>query len=79
VTDTGPGIPREFRERVFEKFFRLEHLSPNSPEGVQGVGIGLYLCRQIVAMHGGTIRCEPGVEGLGTRFAIVVPSLDNVV
>jgi NtrC-family two-component system sensor histidine kinase KinB len=45
VTDTGPGIPRESRERIFEKFFRLEHLSPDTPEGVQGVGIGLYLCR----------------------------------
>jgi NtrC-family two-component system sensor histidine kinase KinB len=74
VTDTGPGIPRESRERIFEKFFRLEHLSPDTPEGVQGVGIGLYLCRQIVAMHGGTIGCEPGVEGVGTRFVIEVLS-----
>ena len=73
VTDTGPGIPPEFRERVFEKFFRLEHLSPHSPEGVQGVGIGLYLCRQIVALHGGTIWCEPGVEEVGTRFVMEFP------
>jgi NtrC-family two-component system sensor histidine kinase KinB len=74
VTDTGPGIPPEFRERVFEKFFRLDHLRPGSGEGVQGVGIGLYLCRQIVALHGGRMRCAGGAEHIGARFVIELPS-----
>jgi NtrC-family two-component system sensor histidine kinase KinB len=75
VTDTGPGIPPEFRERVFEKFFRLEHLISQQAEGAQGVGIGLYLCRQIVVLHGGSLHCEPGTGGLGACFVIELCSL----
>jgi NtrC-family two-component system sensor histidine kinase KinB len=73
VTDTGPGIPPQFRERVFEKFFRVEHQQPGGAEGVRGAGIGLYLCRQIIEAHGGTIRCEAGDGGCGTRVAIRLP------
>jgi NtrC-family two-component system sensor histidine kinase KinB len=73
VTDTGPGIPPEFRERVFEKFFRVEHQRPGVAEGVRGAGIGLYLCRQIIEAHGGHISCTPGEHGIGTRIAISLP------
>jgi NtrC-family two-component system sensor histidine kinase KinB len=72
VTDTGPGIPSEFRERVFEKFFRVEHHRVNGTNGARGAGIGLYLCRQIVEAHQGTIWCEPGDNGCGTRIAFVL-------
>jgi two-component system, NtrC family, sensor histidine kinase KinB len=73
VTDSGPGIPRDFRERIFEKFFRLEQLRPHSSEGLQGVGIGLYLCRQIIAMHGGSIHCLEAEGAHGARFVIEIP------
>jgi len=73
VTDAGPGIPVEFRERVFEKFFRVEHQLGSNPNGVHGTGIGLYLCREIVKAHGGTIQCEPGDGGSGTRIALLLP------
>jgi NtrC-family two-component system sensor histidine kinase KinB len=72
VTDTGPGIPPELRERVFEKFFRVEDQRPDGPKGVRGTGIGLYLCREIVTAHGGTIRCTSGDDGRGTRIAITL-------
>jgi two-component system, NtrC family, sensor histidine kinase KinB len=70
VTDTGPGIPPALRERVFEKFFRVEDQRPNDLKGVRGTGIGLYLCREIIEAHGGTISCEAGDGERGTRFAI---------
>jgi NtrC-family two-component system sensor histidine kinase KinB len=74
VTDQGPGIPEEYRERVFEKFFRVEHQLGQRSEGARGTGIGLYLCREILKAHGGTITCEPGADGFGTRFVITLPS-----
>jgi len=70
VTDTGPGIPDEFRERVFEKFFRIDEQRSPGRTAVQGAGFGLYLCRQIIQAHGGAIRCEPGDMGRGTRFIV---------
>ncbi len=70
VTDTGPGVPAEFRERIFEKFFRVEHHRDEQTQGIHGAGIGLYLCRQIVEAHGGSIRCESGKDGRGTQFVI---------
>jgi NtrC-family two-component system sensor histidine kinase KinB len=73
VTDTGPGIPAEYRERIFEKFFRVEHHRPAAGEGARGAGIGLYLSRQIIEAHGGTIRCEPGDDGRGTTIAMALP------
>jgi NtrC-family two-component system sensor histidine kinase KinB len=74
VTDTGPGIPEEYRERVFEKFFRVENKDPEGAGHAKGAGIGLYLCRQIVEAHAGTIRCESGEGDRGTRFVIDLPA-----
>lgn len=74
VTDQGPGVPAEFRERVFEKFFRVEHHARHSAEQVRGTGIGLYLCREIMKAHGGAITCESDDAGNGTRFVITLPT-----
>ncbi len=70
VTDTGQGVPEAFQERIFEKFFRVEHHQGGEAKCVRGAGIGLYLCRQIVEAHGGSIHCETGVDGRGTRFIL---------
>jgi NtrC-family two-component system sensor histidine kinase KinB len=74
VTDQGPSVPIEFRERIFEKFFRVEHHRGSRKKSVRGSGIGLYLCRQIVQSHGGTIHCEAGAAGVGTRFVLILPA-----
>jgi NtrC-family two-component system sensor histidine kinase KinB len=71
VTDAGPGVPEDLRERVFEKFFRVDHASPR-----RGAGLGLYITRQIVEAHRGTIRCEAGPGGKGASFVVSLPNAD---
>jgi NtrC-family two-component system sensor histidine kinase KinB len=76
VTDAGPGIPVQFRERVFEKFFRVEHHRRVDAKERKGTGVGLYLCQHIVTAHGGHIRCDAGEHSVGTRIAITLPGID---
>jgi signal transduction histidine kinase len=66
VSDNGPGVPAEHRERIFEPFLRL----PNSPRG--GTGLGLAIARRTIESHGGTITCEASPIG-GARFTIHLP------
>jgi signal transduction histidine kinase len=65
VSDAGPGIPPELRERVFDRFFRVD---PSRTRQTGGAGLGLAIVRETVAAHGGHVR----VEGLdpGSRFVI---------
>jgi len=67
VADRGPGIPRGEEERVFQKFTRLaDRAAPG------GAGLGLAICRGIVAAHGGRIWVEPRPGG-GARFRFSLP------
>jgi signal transduction histidine kinase len=68
VVDRGPGIPHRHRETVFERFRRGDDHS------VQGTGIGLYLVRELVEGHAGSVRVEDGPGGVGARFVIELPS-----
>jgi two-component system sensor histidine kinase KdpD len=67
ISDRGPGIPAEFHQRVFDKFFRM-------PKDLKdgGVGLGLAICGAIVKIHGGTIWVEDNPGG-GARFRISLP------
>jgi len=69
VTDTGPGVPAEQRHAIFERFVRL----PAARARRQGLGLGLYFCRQVVQAHGGRIWVEPGPENVGSRFVFTLP------
>ncbi|MBL9019436.1 MAG: HAMP domain-containing protein [Myxococcales bacterium] len=71
VTDTGPGIPDDLRDRVFEKFFRVEHVRPRE-RAPNGAGVGLYICRQIIEAHGGQIHAE--AVSVGSRLAFRLPA-----
>ena len=73
VSDTGPGVPSAFRDRVFEKFFRLERQQPEDRSHARGAGIGLYMCRQIVELHGGHIECRAASDERGARFTVELP------
>jgi NtrC-family two-component system sensor histidine kinase KinB len=63
--------------RVFEKFFRLEHHHAETRPGARGAGIGLYMCRQIVELHGGAIACTAGDDGRGTRITVTLPASER--
>ena len=67
VIDHGPGIPEEYRSQIFERFFRV-----GGPHSAGGMGIGLYVSRDIVRRHGGELRAEFPPAG-GTRFVLEVP------
>jgi signal transduction histidine kinase len=64
VTDSGPGVPKELQSKIFEPFFSTK------PRG-EGTGLGLHICQQIVAKHGGAIQLDsrPG----RTTFSVRLP------
>ena len=67
VADSGPGIPLEQRDRLFEPFFSTKS---------EGLGIGLNLCRSIVEAHQGRIEARNlynGPEAVGCRFSFWIP------
>lgn len=66
VTDQGTGILPQYRERIFEPFYQAHE------RVYAGIGMGLYITRQIVELHGGTIEVEFPGEG-GTRFVVILP------
>ena len=69
VADTGSGIPKELRERVFEPFFRVDK---SRSRELGGVGLGLALVREIVRVHDGSITVRSNPSG-GTVFDVILP------
>ena len=69
VEDTGSGIPEDFRERVFEPFFRVDK---SRSRELGGVGLGLALVREIVRVHDGSITVRANPSG-GTIFEVMFP------
>jgi len=67
VSDTGPGIPPEFHQEIFEDFFRL----PGS-ESQDGIGLGLAIARRLVQSMGGKIWVE-SEPGTGCKFSFLIP------
>ncbi len=67
VGDTGPGIPEENRDRIFENLFRLQR-----DQGIDGYGIGLCLCQRIIRAHYGQIWVDSSPHG-GAWFHFTMP------
>ncbi len=72
VQDEGPGVPPEQRERIFERFVRLDHSSQHD----KGSGLGLAICRSIVNLHQGRIWAESGAGGRGLKVIMELPRAD---
>lgn len=68
VRDRGIGIPPEHRSRIFEQFYRA-----HSADHRSGMGLGLYICREVVELHGGQITAEFPEDG-GSCFIVRLPA-----
>jgi signal transduction histidine kinase len=64
VSDNGSGMTREVQERIWDPFF--------TTKGKEGTGLGLDICRKLIAAHGGTVTFE-STPGAGTTFEIRLP------
>ena len=69
VEDRGKGIPESHRERIFERFHRVD---PSRSDATGGSGLGLAIVRGIAKLHGGEVRLE-SVKPSGSRFSLVLP------
>jgi signal transduction histidine kinase len=65
VADDGPGVPEHQRERIFERFVRLDSIKP-------GHGLGLAIARRIAEQHHGNLTCDPTPNG--ARFTLSLPT-----
>ncbi|MDT4898432.1 MAG: hypothetical protein QOH25_3509 [Acidobacteriota bacterium] len=72
ISDTGQGIAPEFLPHVFDRF-RQSDSSSTRRHG--GLGLGLSIVRQLVELHGGTVKAESLGEGAGTTFKVILPLL----
>lgn len=70
VIDTGPGIPADQQERIFEEFTRLE------PGLAQGAGVGLSISRRLARAMGGDITVQSEI-GRGSTFTLLLPATQN--
>ena len=68
VEDSGAGVEESKRQRIFESFYQAD-----ASRKSEGFGLGLYICKQILAGHGQTIVCEEGRELGGARFVFSFP------
>jgi len=69
VTDHGIGVPREAQDQIFERFVRANNARER---GIEGTGLGLFVCRAFVELHGGRIWLTSD-EGQGTSFFVTLP------
>ena len=70
VTDRGIGIPQHELPNLFRRFYRVEN---SDTRGIGGIGVGLYVVKEIVALHGGDVRADS--QGDGSSFTVVLPAL----
>ena len=77
VEDQGIGLPESALGRVFQRFQRISQEAVRSPGGL---GLGLFIVRNVIRGHGGTVRAESDGEGKGSRFIVTLPGqLDESV
>jgi signal transduction histidine kinase len=73
VTDSGIGIPSDERPMMFSRFYRAQNVSQFE---IEGAGVGLYLAKRFVELHGGQIWLT-SKEGKGTTVSFTIPTVTN--
>lgn len=73
VCDTGPGINEHELNNIFSKYYRISSGKREYPSARTGTGLGLFIAKFIIELHGGTISAESG-EGKGSIFTVFLPS-----
>ncbi len=74
VRDRGPGLPPEEQERIWERFYRVPGIDVQGESGISnvGLGVGLYICRTIIELHGGQVGVQSH-PGEGSMFWLALP------
>lgn len=72
AADTGPGIPPDEQERIWERFYKADPARTPAPDPGHGAGLGLAIARQLVELHGGRVTVE-SAPGAGARLGFVLP------
>ena len=67
IADDGPGVPEHERQRIFERFVRLDASKP-------GHGLGLAIARRIAQQHDGDLTCDLAPTGTGASFTLRIPT-----
>ncbi len=70
LCDSGPGIPEDEREKIFDMFYTVRK---GDRGNLQGTGLGLAICRGMIAAHGGSVTAHDGIDGRGTCMRIELP------
>jgi signal transduction histidine kinase len=73
VTDQGIGIPQDALQRLFTRFYRADNVDDKQ---ISGMGIGLYVVKEIITLHGGSVMVE-STEGTGSTFTLCLPLLED--
>ncbi len=73
ITDSGIGIPPEALPKLFDRFYRAANAKHHA---IDGIGIGLYVVHEIIALHGGSIEVTSSVDR-GTSFRVILPLLQS--
>jgi two-component system CheB/CheR fusion protein len=72
VVDDGPGIPEDMLESVFEIFTQVKR--DEGDGDTSGLGVGLWLVKRLVELHGGHVSARSGPDGKGSEFVVWIPS-----
>jgi signal transduction histidine kinase len=70
VKDTGVGLTDKEKERIFQKFGKIERYGKDLGVDIEGVGLGLYISKEIIELHGGQILVESEGRNKGATFTI---------